>query len=157
MIASRNLLQTALRFRGGGSAAVNSSNSSSVINAAVLRSLSSSTDLPRVTERRPDETGRGGRASDAGVKVCVFGATGFLGRYVCGGLGTNGVQTYIGVRGDEFEHRHLKPLFELGRSRYSFYSSRDKQSMADVISDADVVVNLVGKYYDTKALADTPA
>ena len=27
--------------------------------------------------------------------------------------------------------------------------------MADVISDADVVVNLIGKYYDTKALEDT--
>ena len=45
------------------------------------------TDLPRVTDRRPTETGRGGRASDAGVKVAVFGATGFLGRYVCSHLG----------------------------------------------------------------------
>jgi hypothetical protein len=46
-----------------------------------------STDLPRITERRPNETGRGGRASDAGVKVALFGATGFLGRYVSSGLG----------------------------------------------------------------------
>ena len=43
--------------------------------------------VPRIAERRPDETGRGGRASDGGVKVCVFGATGFLGRYVASGLG----------------------------------------------------------------------
>lgn len=50
-------------------------------------SASSVQDLPRITERRPTETGRGGKASDAGVKVCVFGATGFLGRYVCSGLG----------------------------------------------------------------------
>ena len=50
-------------------------------------SSSSVQDLPRITERRPTETGRGGKASDAGVKVCVFGATGFLGRYVCSGLG----------------------------------------------------------------------
>ena len=50
-------------------------------------SSSTSLDLPRITERRPNETGRGGRASDAGVKVAVFGATGFLGRYVCSGLG----------------------------------------------------------------------
>jgi hypothetical protein len=50
-------------------------------------SSNSSLELPRITERRPNETGRGGRASDAGLKVAVFGATGFLGRYVCSGLG----------------------------------------------------------------------
>ena len=42
----------------------------------LLRTLASTTpDLPRITERRPGETGRGGKASDAGVKVagaCVF-------------------------------------------------------------------------------------
>jgi len=111
--------------------------------------------LPRVTERRPNETGRGGKASDAGVKVALFGATGFLGRYVCSGLGANGVMTYIGSRTTEFEYRHLRPSFELGRAKHSFYSSRDRQSMADVIADADVVINLIGKYYDTKALEDT--
>ena len=51
------------------------------------RAFSSKPVLPRITERRPTESGRGGRASDAGVKVCVFGATGFLGRYVTSGLG----------------------------------------------------------------------
>eukprot|EP00956_Cyclotella_meneghiniana_P022817 scaffold43542_cov51-Cyclotella_meneghiniana.AAC.1 len=51
------------------------------------RALSTGPALPRITERRAAETGRGGRASDAGVKVCVFGATGFLGRYVTSGLG----------------------------------------------------------------------
>ena len=50
-------------------------------------SSSSSVDLPHITERRTTEVGRGGRASDAGIKVAVFGATGFLGRYVCSGLG----------------------------------------------------------------------
>lgn len=122
----------------------------------LLRTLASTPqDLPRITERRPGETGRGGKASDAGVKVAVFGATGFLGRYVCSNLGANGTMVYIGNRGDEFSHRHLRPMFELGRSKFSFYSSRDTQSMADVIADADVVINLIGKYYDTKALEDT--
>lgn len=58
-------------------------------------SSSSVQDLPRITERRPTETGRGGKASDAGVKVCVFGATGFLGRYVCSGLGAFCANTTI--------------------------------------------------------------
>jgi len=116
---------------------------------------SMSTTMPRITERRPNETGHGGRGSDAGVKVAVFGATGFLGRYVCCHLGTSGIMTYIGSRGDDFSHRHLRPNFELGRSRFSFYSSRDRQSMADVIADADIVINLIGKQYETRTLEDT--
>ncbi|KAL7506576.1 hypothetical protein ACHAXN_005749 [Cyclotella atomus] len=121
----------------------------------ITRAFSTGPVLPRITERRPEETGRGGRASDAGVKVCVFGATGFLGRYVTSGLGTNGTMTYIGSRTDEFAYRHLRPHFELGRAKFQFYSSRDRQSMADLIADADIVINLIGKYYDTKKLEDT--
>ena len=57
-------------------------------NNNVVRGFSSSNvDLPHIIERRLNEVGRGGRASDAGIKVAVFGATGFLGRYVCSGLG----------------------------------------------------------------------
>ena len=59
---------------------------------STLRALSSTSkpttpDLPRITEKRATETGRGGRASDAGIKVALFGGTGFLGRYVCCHLG----------------------------------------------------------------------
>jgi hypothetical protein len=43
--------------------------------------------LPRITERRVKEEGAGGRATNAGVKVAVFGATGFLGKHVCYQLG----------------------------------------------------------------------
>ena len=70
-------------------------------------------------------------------------------------LGTNGTMTYIGSRTDEFAYRHLRPHFELGRAKFQFYSSRDRQSMADLIADADIVINLIGKYYDTKKLEDT--
>jgi len=124
--------------------------------ATITRSLSTNSIVHRIQDRRADETGSGGRASDAGLKVAVFGATGFIGRYLCCYLGTNGYMTYIGGRGDDFELRFLKPNFELGRSKFSFYSPRDRDSMAEVISDADVVINLIGKYYETKALADIP-
>ncbi len=43
--------------------------------------------IPRVSERRPNESGPGGRNSNAGVTVAVFGASGFLGRYVCANNG----------------------------------------------------------------------
>jgi len=79
-----------------------------------------------------------------------------LGRYVCYHLGTNGHLTYIGNRGDDLEMRFLKPMFELGRSRFKFYSPRDRESMKEVIADADLVINCTGKYYETKTLTDKP-
>lgn len=45
--------------------------------------------------------------------------------------------------------RHIKPMFELGRTRFVFFSARDIDSMKDVIADADVVINMMGKYYET--------
>jgi len=71
-------------------------------------------------------------------------------------IGANGVLTYIGSREDEFAYRHLRTQFELGRSKFKFYSSRDRQSMVDLIADADIVINLIGKHYDTRALEDSP-
>lgn len=56
---------------------------------------------------------------------------------------------YLGNRGDEMEMRHIKPMFELGRSRFVFYSPRDIDSMKEVIADADVVINMIGKFYET--------
>ena len=38
-------------------------------------------------DKRTNEIGPGGRGSDAGAKVCVFGAGRILGRYVCYNLG----------------------------------------------------------------------
>lgn len=52
--------------------------------------------------------------------------------------------------------RWLKPMFDLGRLKFVFYSPRDRDSMAEVIADADVVINLIGKYYETHALTTKP-
>jgi len=126
--------------------------------SSFTRSLSTKGPVvPRILDRRNDEIGPGGRGSDAGLKVAVFGASGMLGRYVCTHLGTNGYMTYIGNRGDDLEMRFLKPMFELGRSRFTFYSPRDRDSMAEVIADADLVINCIGKYYETKTLVDKPS
>jgi len=56
---------------------------------------------------------------------------------------------YLANRGDDLEMRHLKLPFELGRSRFVFYSARDRDSIKEVIADADVVVNMIGKYYES--------
>ena len=64
------------------------------------------------TEARVDEAGPGGRSSISGTTVAVFGAGGFLGRYVCSNLGEVGTKTYIGNRGDGDAYRHLRPMFD---------------------------------------------
>eukprot|EP00542_Grammatophora_oceanica_P000748 CAMPEP_0194069954 /NCGR_PEP_ID=MMETSP0009_2-20130614/87917_1 /TAXON_ID=210454 /ORGANISM="Grammatophora oceanica, Strain CCMP 410" /LENGTH=389 /DNA_ID=CAMNT_0038723181 /DNA_START=622 /DNA_END=1791 /DNA_ORIENTATION=+ len=129
--------------------------SSSLLRRSASRALSTQTVLPRVVERRANEAGPGGRASNADLKVAIFGATGFLGRYVCSELGANGVLAYIANRGDEMEARHLKVCFDLGRTRFVFYSPRDRESVEDVIADADIVVNLIGKYHETGQPVET--
>lgn len=57
--------------------------------------------------------------------------------------------TYLANRGDDMEMRHLKVNFDLGRTRFVFYSPRDRDSIKEVIADADVVVNLIGRHAET--------
>jgi hypothetical protein len=42
---------------------------------------------PTLTAKRHGEAGRGGRMSESGCKVAIFGASGFLGNFVCAELG----------------------------------------------------------------------
>jgi len=105
--------------------------------------------LPRITEKRLNEAGPGGRSSNAGIKIAIFGATGFVGKHLCHNLGHNGAYAYIGNRGDEVDHRDIKPMFDLGHTRFVYYSPRDVDSMRDVIGDADIVINLISKTYNT--------
>jgi len=100
----------------------------------------------------PVEFGRGGRSSNNGLKVAVFGGTGFLGRYVCNELGKVGSTCYIANRGCEMESRHLKPMFDLGNAAFYFYHGKDEASIKEVMEGANVVINLVGKQFETKGL-----
>lgn len=54
------------------------------------------------------------------------------------------------------EMRDRKIAYDLGRTRFVFYSPHDRDSIQDVIADADVVVNLIGKFHPTGRLASTP-
>ena len=47
------------------------------------------------------------------------------------------------------EMRDIKVSFDLGRTRFVFYSPRDVDSVHEVIADADIVINMIGKYYET--------
>ncbi|GMI00507.1 hypothetical protein TrST_g8099 [Triparma strigata] len=127
---------------------------STISNSRTTRTFSSIITRPTKNDTYGDTLEFGGRNSVAenDLTVCVFGASGFLGKYLCSDLGQVGVKGYLPNRGCEMEMRHLKPSFDLGRSWLPFYSPRDKDSIRQVIADADIVVNLIGKNYETKVL-----
>lgn len=96
--------------------------------------------------------GLGGRCSNPNLKVALFGVTGFLGRYVANEAGKVGCTVYIANRGCTMETRHLQPFFDLGNAAYYVYSPRDEDSIREIIRESDVVINMIGKYYETKGL-----
>lgn len=95
------------------------------------------------------ERGLGGRSSVSGVHAALFGATEFLGRYVCSELGREGSRVRAANRGDELDARHLKVNFDLGQFAAPYYSPRDEASILAAIGRMDVVVNMEESYYET--------
>eukprot|EP01036_Dinobryon_divergens_P033063 gene33063-42774_t len=83
-----------------------------------------------------------GRQSNNGITATVFGAYGFMGRYFVNDLGRCGTRVYVPFRGCEMEVRHLKPSFDLG--------ARDEKSIVASLQHSDVVINFIGKHYETK-------
>ncbi|KAL0459347.1 UNVERIFIED_CONTAM: NADH dehydrogenase [ubiquinone] 1 alpha subcomplex subunit, mitochondrial [Sesamum latifolium] len=64
--------------------------------------------------------GTGGRSSVSGIVATVFGATGFLGRYLVQQLAKMGSQVLVPFRGSEDCHRHLKLMGDLGQVSSNF-------------------------------------
>ncbi|XP_078440345.1 NAD(P)-binding Rossmann-fold superfamily protein [Wolffia australiana] len=94
--------------------------------------------------------GTGGRSSVSGIVATVFGATGFLGRYVVQQLAKMGSQVLVPFRGSEDSHRHLKLMGDLGQIVPMKYNPRDEDSIKAVMAKANVVLNLVGRDYETR-------
>jgi NADH dehydrogenase (ubiquinone) 1 alpha subcomplex subunit 9 len=112
-------------------------------------------ELVRQTVSNRIKYGSGGRSSNSGLTVAVFGCTGFVGRYLLNELGACGTRVYAPFRGDELDTRHLKPMFDLGQLGLIPFSTRDRESIRETLQYADVVVNLIGKHYETKHLVPT--
>ncbi|KAL1129932.1 hypothetical protein AAG570_012876, partial [Ranatra chinensis] len=94
--------------------------------------------------------GTGGRSSFNGIVATVFGSSGFLGRYVCNRLGKIGTQLVLPYRGDAGEMLRLKLVGDLGQVLFQPYSIRDDDSIRKAISYSNVVINLVGREWETK-------
>ncbi|WVZ73145.1 hypothetical protein U9M48_021489 [Paspalum notatum var. saurae] len=94
--------------------------------------------------------GTGGRSSVSGIVATVFGATGFLGRYLVQQLAKMGSQVLVPFRGSEDSHRHLKVMGDLGQIVPMKYHPRDIDSIKAVMAKSNVVVNLIGREYETR-------
>ncbi|KAG8389143.1 hypothetical protein BUALT_Bualt02G0198500 [Buddleja alternifolia] len=94
--------------------------------------------------------GTGGRSSVSGIVATVFGATGFLGRYLVQQLAKMGSQVLVPFRGSEDSHRHLKLMGDLGQIVPMQYNPRDENSIKAVMAKANVVINLIGREYETR-------
>ncbi|XP_024974314.1 NADH dehydrogenase [ubiquinone] 1 alpha subcomplex subunit 9, mitochondrial [Cynara cardunculus var. scolymus] len=94
--------------------------------------------------------GTGGRSSVSGIVATVFGATGFLGRYLVQELAKMGSQVLVPFRGSEDSPRHLKLMGDLGQIVPMKYNPRDENSIKAVMAKANVVINLIGREYETR-------
>ncbi|KAG9790941.1 NADH-ubiquinone oxidoreductase 40 kDa subunit, mitochondrial [Exophiala dermatitidis] len=92
---------------------------------------------------------QGGRSSLGGHTVTVFGAYGFLGRYIVNRLARRGNQVVIPFR-DDMAKRHLKVSGDLGRVSFMEFDVRNTQSIEESVRHSDMVFNLIGKNYPTK-------
>ncbi|XP_019320345.1 NADH dehydrogenase [ubiquinone] 1 alpha subcomplex subunit 9, mitochondrial [Panthera pardus] len=94
--------------------------------------------------------GKGGRSSVSGVVATVFGATGFLGRYVVNRLGRMGSQVIIPYRCEAYDTMHLRPMGDLGQIIFLEWNGKDKDSIRRAVKHSNVVINLVGRDWETK-------
>lgn len=62
---------------------------------------------------------------------------------------------YVPFRGCELEPRLLKPMFDLGQLGLMPFSARDEESIKESIAHSDIVINLIGKHYETKHIVPT--
>lgn len=96
------------------------------------------------------QKGPGGRSSVDGLTVTVFGCTGFLGRYMVNRLAKQGVRVILPYRGEQADYQHLKVMGDLGRLISMPFHLNDEISIRKAIRHSDVVVNLIGRDYETK-------
>lgn len=98
---------------------------------------------------KPIIRSQGGRSSLGGHTATVFGANGFLGRYIVNRLARQGCQVVIPYR-EEMAKRHLKVTGDLGRVTFIEFDLRNTQSIEESVRHSDMVFNLIGRKYPTK-------
>ncbi|XP_076328999.1 NADH:ubiquinone oxidoreductase subunit 39 [Tachypleus tridentatus] len=113
-------------------------------NAPVKKFPPPGTDLPSL------KRGTGGRSSFNGVVATVFGATGFLGRYLVNKLGKIGTQVIIPYRGESYDVLRLRMCGDLGQILFFPFHLSDEDSLYKVMKYSNVVINLIGRDFETR-------
>jgi NADH dehydrogenase (ubiquinone) 1 alpha subcomplex subunit 9 len=119
---------------------------------AVTSSLQARRNLQDVAITRtgkPIVRVQGGRSSVGGHTATVFGATGFLGRYIVNRLARQGCTVVVPYR-EEMAKRHLKVSGDLGRVVFLEMDLRNTPSIEESVRHSDIVYNLIGRDYSTK-------
>ena len=80
--------------------------------------------------------------------VTVFGASGFLGRYVVRSLTARGWRVRAAVRNPHTSHE-LKVIGDVGQVQLMQANVRFPESVARAVQGADAVINLVGALFET--------
>ncbi len=106
-------------------------------------------DIAVTRTGKPIIRSQGGRSSLGGHTATVFGATGFLGRYIVNRLARRGCSVVIPYR-EEMAKRHLKVTGDLGRVNFVEFDLRNTQSIEESVRHSDIVINLIGRKYPTK-------
>ncbi|KAK7521419.1 putative NADH-ubiquinone oxidoreductase 39 kDa subunit [Phyllosticta citriasiana] len=78
-----------------------------------------------------------------GHTATVFGATGFLGRYIVHRLARQGCTVVVPYR-EEMAKRHLKVTGDLGRVVFLEMDLRNTPSIEESVRHSDIVYNLIG-------------
>ncbi|KAG8470400.1 hypothetical protein KFE25_008821 [Diacronema lutheri] len=90
-----------------------------------------------------------GRSSNSGVTATVFGAYGFIGRYIVNRLARSGARVVVPYRGDDYDVKHLKVMGDLGQIVPYEMSIRSYEQMQQAVAGSNVVINLLGKPFET--------
>ncbi|KAK5173071.1 Protein-lysine N-methyltransferase efm5 [Saxophila tyrrhenica] len=127
-------------------------------SALTLRALSTTPSRPKdryTQDIAITRTGKpiiripGGRSGLGGHTATVFGATGFLGRYIVNRLARSGNTVVVPYR-EEMAKRHLKVAGDLGRVVFMEMDLRNTASIEESVRHSDIVFNLIGRDYPTK-------
>ncbi|GBF98166.1 NADH dehydrogenase mitochondrial [Raphidocelis subcapitata] len=99
----------------------------------------------------PLRSGPGGRSSVSGATATVFGATGFVGKYVVNELARNGTQVVCPHRDVEEAAMPLRQMGDLGQIVVlKGWSLGDDDMTRYALSRSNIVVNLIGATYETR-------
>lgn len=96
------------------------------------------------------KSGRGGRSSFTGNVVTVFGASGFIGKYVVNRLAKEGNQVIIPYRGDAYDVHRFKVAGDLGQILFVPIDVRHQDSLMKAVRYSNWAINLIGRDWETK-------